>query len=266
METVLTAPTTSTPRESAVSSLARRRSLFPLLPVLAMTDRARALWRRHAALLAAVLLHIGLLWLVLPAMINRSEQPPSDSVDVAMVPPPRLPKPIRPKPAVRPAETNSTAGRPQLHPAPRLVHVFQPPIDLPLPPPLLPKPPMTLPAAFGSPAAGAPGNGQGGSGAGAGYGSQEGNDYLIRLKAYIDAHKGGNRHREPNDADLVLVLDPDGRLTGIRVVASSGDPSVDDEIMTQLKGMSPFPKPPAILFSPTKPLLPVADKWIFPRP
>jgi outer membrane biosynthesis protein TonB len=55
-------------------------------------------------------------------------------------------------------------------------------------------------------------------------------------------------------------------LTDIHVVSSSGDPSVDDEIMNQLRRMSPFPKPPAVLFSPSKPLLPVADKWIFPRP
>jgi TonB family protein len=233
---------------------------------LAMNERARALWRRHAALLVAVLLHIGLLWLVLPSMINRSEPPPSDSVDVAIAPPVQPPKSIRVKPAVHPAETNSSAGRPHLQPAPRLAHVFQPRLSLTLPAPLLPKPPMSLPAASGPPAAGAPGNGSGGNGAGAGNGSQEGNDYLIRLKAYIDSHKGGARHREPHDADVVLVLDQDGMLTDIHVVASSGDPLVDDEIMTQLRRMSPFPKPPAVLFSSSKALLPVVDKWIFPRP
>jgi TonB family protein len=125
---------------------------------------------------------------------------------------------------------------------------------------------MSLPAASGPPAAGAPGNGSGGNGTGAGNGSQEGNDYLIRLKAYIDSHKDGARHREPHDADLVLVLDRDGMLTDIHVIASSGDPLVDDEIMTQLRRMSPFPKPPAVLFSSSKALLPVVDKWIFPRP
>jgi TonB family protein len=65
---------------------------------------------------------------------------------------------------------------------------------------------------------------------------------------------------------LVLILDRDGVLTDIRVVSSSGDPLVDDDIVIQLRRMSPFPKPPAVLFSPSKPLLPVADKWIFPRP
>jgi TonB family protein len=125
---------------------------------------------------------------------------------------------------------------------------------------------MSLPIASGPPASGTPGYGSGGNGTGAGNGSQEGIDYLIRLKAYIDSHKGGSRHWEPHDADLVLVLDQDGMLTDIHVVSSSGDPSVDDEIMIQLRRMSPFPKPPAILFSPSKPLLPVADKWIFPRP
>ena len=144
--------------------------------------------------------------------------------------------------------------------------MFQPRIHLTPPDPTLPKPPMSLPIASGPPPAGAPGNGLGGSDTGAGNGSQEGNDYLIRLKAYIDSHKGGARHREPNDADVVLVLDQDGMLTDIHVVSSSGDPSVDDEIMTQLRGMSPFPKPPAVLFNASKPLLPVVDKWIFPRP
>ena len=133
------------------------------------------------------------------------------------------------------------------------------------PDPLLPKPPMSLPAASGSSAPGAHGNGPGGDGNGVGNGSQEGNDYLIRLKAYIDARKGGARHLEPHDAELVLVLDQEGMLTDIHIVASSGDPLVDDEIMTQLRQMSPFPKPPAILFSPSKPLLSVVDKWIFPR-
>jgi TonB family protein len=239
-----------------------------------MNQRAQAWWRRHAALLAAVLLHVGLLWLILPYMINPTEPLPSDSVDVAMVPPAHLPKPkpIRVTPAPRPAEKNASAARPYLKPAPRLAHVVQPPLRLPLPPPLVPKPPMSLAAVPGPPAPGGPASGSGGTGGGAGGGNgngdggREGIDYLIRLKAYIDAHKNGDRHREPNDADLVLVLDPDGRLTDLRVVSSSGDPSVDDEIMTQLKGMSPFPKPPAILFSPSKPLLPVADKWIFPRP
>ena len=233
-----------------------------------MNERWRAWWRRHAALLTAALLHIGLLWLILPYMINRSEPPASDSVDVLIAPPVPAPKPkpVRTPPAVRTAETNSSAARPRLEPAPRLARVVQPSIRLTLPAPVVAKPPMSLPAASVSPAAGAPGNGSGGNGAGAGNGSQEGNDYLIRLKAYIDSHKGGARHREPHDADVVLVLDQDGMLTDIHVVASSGDPSVDDDIMTQLRRMSPFPKPPAVLFSPSKALLPVADKWIFPRP
>jgi len=231
-----------------------------------MNERVRAWWRRRAPLLAAVFLHLGLLWLLLPSTINRAEPPASDSVDVAIVPPAQPPKPIRAKPAVHPAETNSSAARPHLQPAPRLAHVFQPRLRLTPPDPILSKPAMSLPAASGAPAAGAQGNGSGGNGAGAGNGSQEGNDYLIRLKAYIDSHKGGARHREPHDADVVLVLDQDGILTDIHVVASSGDPSVDDDIMAQLRRMSPFPKPPAVLFSSSKALLPVADKWIFPRP
>jgi TonB family protein len=124
---------------------------------------------------------------------------------------------------------------------------------------------MSLPVAAGPPAAGAPGNGSGNNGTGTGNGSQEGNDYLIRLKTYIDSHKSGARHRAPHDAHVVLVLDQYGMLTDIRVISSSGDPSVDDDVVTQLRRMSPFPKPPAVLFSPSKPRLPVADKWIFPR-
>jgi len=234
---------------------------FPAYP--GMNERAP--WRRPATWLAAVLLHIGLL-LLLPYMINRSEPPPGDSVDVAIVPPPQPPKPIRAAPAVRPAETNSSASRPYLRPVPRLARVLQPSIRLALPAPMLPKPPMSLPAASGLPAAGAPADGSGGNGASVGNGSQDGNDYLNRLKAYIDAHKDGARHRVPHDADVLLVLDQDGMLTDIQVVSSSGDPSVDDEIVTELRRMSPFPKPPAILFSASKPLLPVVDKWIFPRP
>jgi periplasmic protein TonB len=237
-----------------------------------MNERARALWRRHAAFLVAVLLHIGLLWLVLPYMINREQPPPGDPLEVAIVPapPPPPPKPVRPKPivrpkpAVRPAEKNATAGKPNLQQAPRMPRA--PPIDLKLPEPLPAKAPMTLPVASPPPAAGSPGNGQGGNGNGPGIGSQEGNDYLLRIKAYIDAHKNGERHREPNDADLVLVLDPNGVLLDIRVVVSSGDAAVDDEIVVQLRGMSPFPKPPAILFGPSQQRLAVADKWIFPRP
>jgi outer membrane biosynthesis protein TonB len=235
-----------------------------------MNERWRASWRRHAALLTAALLHVGLLWLILPYMINRAEPPANDSVDVAIAPPvpkpkPKAkPKPIRTPPAVRPAETNSSAGRP-FQPAPRLARVSRPP-SLTLPSPVVEKPPMSLPAPSASPAAGPPGHGSGSNGAGTGNGSQEGNDYLIRLKAYIDAHRGRARHLEPHDADVVLVLDPDGMLTDIHVVASSGDLLVDDEIMTQLRAMSPFPKPPPVLFSPSKTLLPVADKWIFPRP
>lgn len=243
-----------------------------------MNDRAQALWRRHAALLTAVLLHVGLLWLILPYLLSQPPPPLDDPVDVAMLPPPApQPKPIRPKPvrlkpAERPAEKNASAGRPSLRPAPRLPRVTQPPLDLKLPPPLTPKPPMSLPVGSapgpsGPPTGGAPGSGSGaGDGNGTGNGSQEGNDYLIRLKAYIDAHMSRDRHREPHDTDLLLVLDPDGRLTDIRVTASSGDPAVDDEVVTQLKQMSPFPKPPPILFSPSKPVLAVAETWFFPRP
>jgi periplasmic protein TonB len=235
-----------------------------------MNERAQAWWRRHAALLAAALLHAGLLWLILPYMINRTEPLPSDPLDVAMVPPPvPPPKPIRITPAVQPAEKTVSVAQPRLKPAPRLPRI-KPAPRLTLPAPLLPPPPMALPAVAGPPAAGVPPSGSGGAGGGNGNGNgdggQEGIDYLIRLKAYIDAHKNGARYVEPNDADLVLVLDPDGRLTDLRVVSSSGDPSVDEEIMAQLRQMSPFPKPPAILFSPSKQLLPVADKWIFPRP
>jgi protein TonB len=231
-----------------------------------MSERARELWRRHAAFLAAVLLHIGLLGLLLPYMIDRSEPPASDSVEVAIVPPPPPPKPIRTTPAVHPAETNSSAARPYLRPVPRVAHIFQSPIRLRLPDPLLPKPPMSLPAISGAAAAGAQANGSAGNGSGTGNGSREGNDYLIRLKAYIDSRKSGARHREPRDADVALVLDQDGVLTDIHVVSSSGDPLVDDDIVAQLRRMSPFPRPPAVLFSSSKPLLTVVDKWIFPRP
>jgi periplasmic protein TonB len=234
-----------------------------------MNERARAWLRRHAMFLAAALLHVALLWLILPYLANQTEPLPSDPLDVSIVRPvPRPPpKPIvRPKPAIRPAEKNSTEGRPRFQPAPRLAHITPPEIHLPLPPPVPAKASMTMPPAAAAPAAGAPGNGSGSGSAGNGNGSQEGNDYLIRLRAYIDAHRNGERHREPHDADVVLVLDPNGVLTDIRVVSSSGDPAVDYEIMLQLRQMSPFPKPPPILFSPSKQLLPVADKWIFPRP
>ncbi len=235
-----------------------------------MNDRTRAFWRRHATLLVAALLHIGLLWLALPFLVNNTPPLPSDPLDVSMVPPVHVAKPIPKPPAKRPATTNSTASQPHLKPAPRLAHLSQPPRRLPPPPPLAPKPPMSLPAVPAPPAIGAAPNGSGGAGAGSGTGagndSQEGNDYLIRLKAYIDGHKGVARHREPHDAEVVLVLDPDGMLTDIHVVSSSGDPSVDDEITTQLRQMSPFPKPPAVLFSPSKLRLPVMDEWIFPRP
>src|ERR1700761_9758572 len=100
-----------------------------------MNERALASWRRHAALLAAVLLHAGLAWLFLPYMINRSEPPERDPVDVAIVQPARPPKPIQIKPAVRPAEKNSQAARPRFQPAPRLAELFQPPPRLDLPPP-----------------------------------------------------------------------------------------------------------------------------------
>ncbi len=231
------------------------------------------MWRRHAALLTAVLLHLGLL-LLLFLTIEPLDPPPSDPLDVSMVPPPAQPaKPIRTPPAVRPAETNASAQRADFQPAPRLPRLSLPSLALTLPAPLAPKPPMSLPpASSGPPANGAPASGSGGkgpgggNGSGAGNGSQEGNDYLIRLKAYIDRHKGSARHLEPNDADLVLVLDPDGMLLDIHIVSSSGDPAVDDEILTQLKGMSPFPKPPPILFSGSRQRLAVADRWIFPRP
>ncbi|HEX4506507.1 MAG TPA: energy transducer TonB [Alphaproteobacteria bacterium] len=218
-------------------------------------------------MLAAALLHVGLLWLALPYMVNRTEPLPDDPLDVAIVPPaPKpKPKPIRLPPAVRPAEKNSTAGRPHFQPASRLAHTVLPPVNLALPPPIPAKAPMTLPAAAASPAAGTPGNGSGVSGTGTGNGGQEGNDYLIRLKAYIDSHKGGRGHWDSRDVDVVLVLDPDGALTDIRVVASSGDPAIDDDVVSRLKRMSPFPKPPPILFSPLKQRLPVADKWIFAR-
>jgi TonB family protein len=249
----------------------RRLGGFPFWRLyLAMNDRARVFWQRHATVLMAVLLHIGLLWLALPWLINRTPPLPSDSLDVSIVPPVPTPKPIRKTPAVPPAKTNASASRPHLKPAPRAAHPSQPRMRLPLPAPIAPNPPMALPAASGPPATGAPADGSGGTGggngSGSGNGSQEGNDYLIRLKAYIDSHKGGARHREPHDAAVVLVLDPDGVLSDIHVVSSSGDPLVDDEIMAQLRQMSPFPKPPAVLFSPSKRLLPVVDEWIFPRP
>src|SRR5882724_11193660 len=129
----------------------QRRCFIFWRSYFAMNERARASWRRHAAMLAAVLLHIALLRLILPYMINRSEPLPSDSLDVAIVPPvpaqkPK-PKPIRAPPAVRKAETNSSSARPHFQPAPRRAHVFQPRLHLTPPPPLLPKPPMSLPAA-----------------------------------------------------------------------------------------------------------------------
>jgi protein TonB len=233
--------------------------------------KARVSWRRYLALLAAVLLHVGILWFFASYVIDQTEAPGSDPVDVAIVPPaPSPPRRIPPPKLVPSTETAASGGRPHLLPAPRLSRVVVPGVHLELPPPMAPNPPMSFPAAAGTPVAGTAGNGSSGNGAGAGAGSgdasREGTDYLIRLKAYIDAHKSGDRHREPHDADVILVLDPDGRLTDIHMSASSGDPAVDDDIIAQLRRMSPFPKPPAVLFGDSKTLLPLMDEWIFPRP
>lgn len=228
----------------------------------------RVRWQRPGTLAAAVLLHLGLLWLVLPLLADSAEPPPSDPVEVVMAVPrqPPKPKPPPPKPAERPAETNESAGRPGFQPAPRLPRIATPSFRLTPPVPLPSKPPMALPAASPPAASGPSGAGSGVRGRGPGTGGREGNDYLVRLKAFIDAHKSGDRHVEPNDAELVLVLDRDGVLNDIRVVSSSGDPAVDADIVYQLRRMSPFPKPPEMLFDPDRPLLSVADRWIFPRP
>ena len=128
---------------------------------------------------------------------------------------------------------------------------------------------MSLPVAPQPPAASAPAETSSSSGsnlAGNPDGSSDGDEYITRLHAYVDKHQdtlsdpGGQRL---NDAVVAIVIDRNGAVVHARVVETCGNRMIDNQILVELKQMSPFPKPPGILFGPTTQYISVTQLWFF---
>jgi colicin import membrane protein len=67
-------------------------------------------------------------------------------------------------------------------------------------------------------------------------------DYGAQVRARIARSESDNRGR--GEAVLSLALSPSGRLVSVRIIRSSGDPSLDRSILAAVRRASPFPKPP----------------------
>ncbi|MGF1622532.1 MAG: cell envelope integrity protein TolA [Rhodomicrobiaceae bacterium] len=67
-------------------------------------------------------------------------------------------------------------------------------------------------------------------------------NYGASVRAKIARNASGNRGR--GEAVLSFALSPSGRLVSVRIIRSSGDPSLDRSILAAVRRASPFPKPP----------------------
>ncbi len=67
-------------------------------------------------------------------------------------------------------------------------------------------------------------------------------NYGAQLRARIARNASADRGR--GVAVLAFALSPSGRLVSVRIIRSSGNPSLDRSILAAVRRASPFPKPP----------------------
>jgi TolA protein len=67
-------------------------------------------------------------------------------------------------------------------------------------------------------------------------------DYGAQVRTRIARNASGNHGR--GEVVLSFALSPSGRLVSVRIIRSSGDPSLDRSILAAVRRASPFPKPP----------------------
>jgi protein TonB len=178
----------------------------------------------HAALAAMIL--SGLNVPIVTATVERLK-----TFDIRVPPPP---PPIPPPPAPRPSQAKKEAGAPakKAEASP----VVAPPPRLPVPSPI----PAARVAGTGNasnPGAGTAGNGTGAGGSGNGPGGGGFGDFSRFTPARL-VSKITNREYQRISAGRIprgsaaigFRVNPDGRISGCRIVRSSGDPYVDANV------------------------------------
>jgi protein TonB len=125
----------------------------------------------------------------------------------------------------------------------------------PKPKPKTPPPVQTVSAVNndkpGPPAAGQSiGPGQGGFGGGTGKGTKKLLDsYVSKVRSRMDRNKKYPARSEAKSGvvEVNFTIHSDGKVTGARIVASSGHAALDDEVMALVRRVTPFAPIPAEL-------------------
>lgn len=194
--------------------------------------RATAAEDRAKALAGVVLVHVALGAVILTGLNIRNVQRAVESLktfDVNEKPPPPPPPPPREK-AERAKEREGAAGK-KAEPSP--IVVPKPRITLPARPPIAAAPIAGTGSATTSGAALA-GTGTGAGGSGSGRGGGGTGDFTGYTPARMINKIPDREYRRISagripfgSATIAFRVNPDGRMTGCRIVRSSGDPYVD---------------------------------------
>jgi periplasmic protein TonB len=189
-----------------------------------------------------------------PSAANATAAPPKDQsvpVTLAAVPAKPLPLPPRRKPAPPPRR-----------PAPRVAASSPPSASTPPPTPT-PGPPQLAAAPAVSPAPGLPGQGSGPGGAvGVGAGAEgvghgvlgsgpiegPGDDYLDRLRRWLNRYKhypeAAKKAKQQGHLVVHFTILRDGTVIDPRIEQSSGFPLLDEAALKMLRDASPVPPLP----------------------
>jgi periplasmic protein TonB len=189
---------------------------------------------RAKAIAAVVAVHVALAFIILSGLNVRMVRQAVEHLTTIDIKEPPPPPPVRPPPAPKPQQAKKPAGAPAPKAAPTPVVAPQPKIPAPSP---IPAAKIAGTGSASSSGAGTSGTGTGAGGAGNGPGGGGYGDYSRFTPARLVGRIPNSEYRRisagripQGSATISFRVNPDGRISGCRILRTSGDPFVDSMV------------------------------------
>jgi len=189
---------------------------------------------RAKAIAAVVAVHVALAFIILSGLNVRMVRQAVEHLTTIDIKEPPPPPPVRPPPAPKPEQARKPAGAPAPKTEPTPVVAPQPKIPAPSP---IPAAKIAGTGSASSSGAGTSGTGTGAGGAGNGPGGGGYGDYSRFTPARLVGRIPNSEYRRisagripQGSATISFRVNPDGRISGCRILRTSGDPFVDSMV------------------------------------
>ena len=189
---------------------------------------------RAKAIVAVVAVHIALAFIILSGLNVRMVRQVVEHLTTINIKEPPPPLQVRPPPAPKPEQAKKPAGAPAPKAKPTPVVAPQPKIPMPSP---IPAAKVAGTGSAASTGAGARGTGTGAGGAGNGPGGGGYGDYSRFTPARLVGRIPNSEYRRisagripQGSATISFRVNPNGRISGCRILRTSGDPFVDSTV------------------------------------